>query len=411
MTATVRAAPVATLRAGGFTDLIAGIGEGAAARDREDVNPFEPIALLRAARVGAVTVPSADDPPASMRELLGLVVDLAEADPVVAHILRAHFWQVREILRLPESPARHALLEAVRSGRLIGNASSEAGNTAGASDYTTTLTRDRGHWRLDGRKAYCTGTLFSDLVAVWATVLEPPGATFEQADRVASVMVPTARAGITVLDDWDGMGQTRTGTGTTILDAVRVDDAEVLATRSNRGGERNAADAPYLQLYLQAVMAGILRTVVTDATALLRGRTRGFSHAPVAEPVHDPVLHETVGRIASTAWVAETAVLAAADTVEAADAAERRGTPDPELIAAASLAAAKVKVHVDETALAAASSLFAVGGASAASRARNLDRHWRNIRTLTLHNPTAYKAVAIGDHVVNDAPLPANAYF
>ena len=36
--------------------------------------------------------------------------------------------------------------------------------------------------------------------------------------------------------------------------------------------------------------------------------------------------------------------------------------------------------------------LLELGGASAASRQRNLDRHWRNIRTITLHNPVAYKA-------------------
>ena len=122
------------------------------------------------------------------------------------------------------------------------------------------------------------------------------------------------------------------------------------------------------------------------------------------------MLLETAGRIASTAWVAEAAVLAAAELVEPRTPPSGRRS-DPELTAAASLAASQVKVHVDEVALAAAASLFEVGGASAASRSRDLDRHWRNIRTLTLHNPTSYKAVAVGDHVVNGAPLPGNAYF
>ncbi|MCW2557600.1 MAG: acyl-CoA dehydrogenase, partial [Mycobacterium sp.] len=51
------------------------------------------------------------------------------------------------------------------------------------------------------------------------------------------------------------------------------------------------------------------------------------------------------------------------------------------------------------------------GGASASSRQRNLDRHWRNIRTITLHNPVAYKARVIGENLLHGTALPANAYF
>ena len=75
------------------------------------------------------------------------------------------------------------------------------------------------------------------------------------------------------------------------------------------------------------------------------------------------------------------------------------------------LRAAEAKVHVDAIALKASSHLFEVGSASAASRAKNLDRHWRAIRTLTLHNPTLYKAQAIGKYRVNQEPFPVNAYF
>lgn len=35
-----------------------------------------------------------------------------------------------------------------------------------------------------------------------------------------------------------------------------------------------------------------------------------------------------------------------------------------------------------------------------------LDRHWRNARTISVHNPAIYKARAIGDHLLNGAALP-----
>jgi hypothetical protein len=35
-----------------------------------------------------------------------------------------------------------------------------------------------------------------------------------------------------------------------------------------------------------------------------------------------------------------------------------------------------------------------------------LDRHWRNARTISVHNPAIQKARAIGDHLLNGADLP-----
>jgi alkylation response protein AidB-like acyl-CoA dehydrogenase len=72
----------------------------------------------------------------------------------------------------------------------------------------------------------------------------------------------------------------------------------------------------------------------------------------------------------------------------------------------ASVKAAQAKVMIDNIALQAATRLFEVGGASATRQSANLDRHWRNIRTIASHNPTVYKARAIGDYVVNGNELP-----
>jgi hypothetical protein len=47
----------------------------------------------------------------------------------------------------------------------------------------------------------------------------------------------------------------------------------------------------------------------------------------------------------------------------------------------------------------------------AGARTLNLDRHWRNIRTVSTHNPLAYKAYVAGDYAVNGAWPPANGYF
>jgi alkylation response protein AidB-like acyl-CoA dehydrogenase len=104
-------------------------------------------------------------------------------------------------------------------------------------------------------------------------------------------------------------------------------------------------------------------------------------------------------------------VLIAAERIDAAVASVVDGVPGAAAAAGASLAAAQAKVIVDELAPRAATLLFDVGGASATRQAHNLDRHWRNARTLASHNPTLYKARAIGDHTINGTALPANGFF
>jgi alkylation response protein AidB-like acyl-CoA dehydrogenase len=138
---------------------------------------------------------------------------------------------------------------------------------------------------------------------------------------------------------------------------------------------------------------------------------RSFSHAPTERPSDDPLLQRLLGELESTAYIAKAAVLDAADAIAAADASMRNGVPDAKLAIEAQLKSAKVKVHIDAVAPEAATRLLELGGASASSRKRNLDRHWRNIRTITLHNPVAYKARVIGQNLLHGTPVPSNAYF
>ena len=119
------------------------------------------------------------------------------------------------------------------------------------------------------------------------------------------------------------------------------------------------------------------------------------------------MLQQVVGEIASAAFAAESIVLAAADAQDRAAAAPE----DFALAHEGSVRAAQAKVVVDELAQRAASQLFDAGGSSAVRQSAGLDRHWRNIRTLASHNPTRYKARAVGDWLVNGTELPNSGFF
>jgi alkylation response protein AidB-like acyl-CoA dehydrogenase len=118
-----------------------------------------------------------------------------------------------------------------------------------------------------------------------------------------------------------------------------------------------------------------------------------------------------IGRLSSSTLAAEAVVLAAAEAQGLALDSANKGQIDFELAHRASLLSAQAKVFIDEIAPRAASLMYELGGASSTLRTTGLDEHWRNIVTLSAHNPAAFKARAIGDYLVNGTKLPANLYF
>ena len=393
-----------------WEELLGRIAAGAKDRDLNDENPFDEVAALKRAGFGTLRLPPEfGGPGVTVPQLFSAVIDVARADPVVAHIFRTHFWFTEERLRTAAAgdTASRQWLRKVAGGQLFGNAFSEKGsNAVGSLVFNTRLLPDpAGGYRLDGEKFYSTGTLFSDYLTVTATT---------DHDSVATVVVPADRTGVKLIDDWDGFGQRRTGTGTTVFKNVAVTGDEILADAPYDAPAAPSVQYASLQLFIHAVVAGILAGVVDDGVALLRSRDRSFSHAPTDRPTDDPLLQRLLGELSSTAFIAKAAVLDAAESIAVATASATStadGNPDAELAQHAQLKVAKVKVHLDAVAPDAATRLLELGGASAASRQKGLDRHWRNIRTITLHNPVAYKAVAIGANLLHDTPLPANAYF
>ncbi|MBW6253369.1 SfnB family sulfur acquisition oxidoreductase, partial [Pseudomonas aeruginosa] len=75
--------------------------------------------------------------------------------------------------------------------------------------------------------------------------------------------------------------------------------------------------------------------------------------------------------------------------------------PDAESVAAASIAVAEARALTTEVALLAGSKLIELGGSRACLAELGLDRHWRNARVHTLHDPVRWKYHAVGDYYLN----------
>ena len=68
-----------------------------------------------------------------------------------------------------------------------------------------------------------------------------------------------------MIDDWDGFGQRRTGTGTTIFKNVAVTSDEILADSPYDAEPVPTVQYASLQLFIHAVVAGILAASSTTA--------------------------------------------------------------------------------------------------------------------------------------------------
>ena len=84
--------------------------------------------------------------------------------------------------------------------------------------------------------------------------------------------------------------------------------------------------------------------------------------------------------------------------------------PTAATVAAAQLATAEAKVLSTELAVYAASKLFELAGTRSTLAAEALDRHWRNARTHTLHDPVRWKYAILGNHALNGVNPPLHAW-
>ncbi|WP_374439188.1 acyl-CoA dehydrogenase family protein [Pseudomonas panipatensis] len=380
-----------------FQPVFERIAESALQREQGRELPYQAVAWLREAGFGTLRVPREyGGLGVSLAQLFSLVRLLGAADSNLPQIFRAHFGFVEGRLNDDDEDSRRYWFPRIVGGELFGAAMAERSEVTGNS---VTLSRVDQHWLLDGEKYYCTGTLYADWIAVSA----------KDGDQHVAVAVPTDAAGVTRLDDWDGFGQRLTGSGTTRFAQVRVEEQQVFRRFDLSEVHSDSYISAFYQQVHLATLAGIAQAVLRDAVAFVQGRTRAFGIPGQSSPRHDPLVQRVVGRLSSLAFSAQALVDAVSATLERAWQAHRAGQASRELYAQADIHAYQAQQIVLPQVLEAASLLFEVGGASATSSARRLDRHWRNARTLASHNPAILREAYLGDYYLNGT-IPSDTW-
>ncbi|AUH68989.1 MULTISPECIES: acyl-CoA dehydrogenase family protein [Gordonia] len=360
----------------------------AAERDRANKPPLAEIELLREADLLQVGEPveyggSGLDYSQSQQ----LTRRVARGDTSIAHLLGYHYAQQRiphlfgTADQADELSRRNAQFKPFWGG---------VQNPRGASGLT--LTRDGSGFRLDGRRTFASGAGVADQLSV----------TAELDGDLVFLSIPARREGFTPLNDWDNIGQRLTDSGGVVFDGVRIERSEILGEDPLTGRVPSAYQTlvtPHWQLAFVNFYIGTAEGALEEALDWTRLHASPWETSGLESATDDPYILELVGALRSEVTAAALLADHAGEALQSALDIGPDLTPDQR--AEAAIAIAEAKYVTTKVSLDVASRLFEIQGARATTTSYGFDRHWRNLRTHTVHDPVAYKAREVGDWTLN----------
>ncbi|HDR9133135.1 acyl-CoA dehydrogenase family protein [Burkholderia vietnamiensis] len=257
-----------------------------------------------------------------------------------------------------------------------------------------------GGYRLDGVKGFCSGTRGSQRMTVSA---HDPAT-----GRPVFGVVPTARDGITVNDDWDPIGQRQTDSGSVQFDGVRLAPDEVLHRSETPPTPHATLRTLVSQLVLTNLFVGLAQGALAEARDYVLTHGRPWIHAGVAQAGDDPYTLQRFGEMHVQAVAA--ASLADRAALDLQRAWTLRDALSANQRAEVAIAVSNAKIVAQRAALANGEALFDACGARATAASLGLDRFWRNARTHTLHDPLDYRLRDVGKFALTGELPQASLY-
>lgn len=357
----------------------------AVAKDSAGQHLNEEVEKLKESGILAATVPQRlggpETQPTDIAEIFRL---LGTADGSFAQIPQSHFVFSRWLFSGEKPEEEDKWAQRLLDGALIANAQAELGEP-------TLLHKDGEHFLLKGEKHFCTGSIHADYLAI--TARKPGDDT-----QTLGVFLPADSPGVKTIDDWNGLGQRLSGSGT-----VRLNDVE--CTNSDIYTFDAALQLPtygsFAQLLHLGIDVGLLDAALNDAFSHLNSRTWP---EPYNDSPSDTLTYHLAGELQAQRFAANASLEKAAAAVEAA-------WNDEATNEEAALAVAAAKTIVSSASVDIASRAYELLGTAVATGSDPFVRYWKNLRTHTLHERRRDKLAAVGRAVVTGQPPQLSTKF
>lgn len=340
--------------------------------------PSEAMAALHAAGLNALYIPKASGglgfaPTAVLPQVL-MQIELASWCSSTAQVFASHCAVQRYMGMLGSDTLKAFFYKEAVDGRYFASFGAEA--NADKFAIKSTLERVDSDYRLNGRKHFATSSTGSSW-AFWVSVTP-------EAELIMPI-VDLRAPGVTIIDNWMGVGQRGTGSGVVVAEDVAVPADHVL--RSDHPAFRMVLIENAVHLNLAAIYVGIGLGAYRAALSYVREKAKPWRGVDSA--AQDPFLRLRVADMAVKINAARQLVINAARVYETF-----AQTPDADPLTA--VAVAQAKVMATEASLEVTSGIFQIMGASSATSAHGFDRYFRDARTLTLHDPVDRRRELIG---------------
>lgn len=330
---------------------------------------------------------------ASWSETLGVVREFAKVDSSIAHVFGFQHLMLATV-RLFARPDQWQpwFEQTARKNWFWGNALNPLD--------TRTVVKTFDGWReFSGKKSFCSGASDSEMLIASAIDESANG-------KLLIAAIPSGRTGITLHGDWDNMGQRQTDSGSATFERVRVEENELLLDPGPLSTPFACLRPLIAQLHFSHIFLGIAEGALEEARHYTLKEARPWFRSKAQHVSEDPYILRHFGEF----WVGLEGVrLLVERAAEQLDEAWHKGHAlGAEERAQLALSIATAKVAAVRTGLDICSRLFEVTGARATHASLRLDRHWRNLRTQSLHDPVDYKLQELGEWALSRTrPAPS----
>ena len=375
-------------------DLGAEFAVEAAERDRERRLPAKELDRFSGSGLWGITVPKAyGGAGVSFATLAEAIAIISAADPNLGQLPQNHLAALDAIRVTASENQKRLWFGRVLQGYRLGNAFSEA-NSKHVGAFETTVRRDGDGYVVNGEKFYATGALFAHFIHI--------GALNENGD-VHLAIAPRDAPGLTIIDSWSGFGQRTTASGNVRIENVRVGPEALIP--AYLGGLHPSSNGSVSQIIQAAVDAGIARGAIEETIRFVRNHVRPWIDSGQQHGYEDVFTIAAIGDLEVKLHAAEALLARAGHAIDAI-----LNQPTQDAVADVSVLVAEAKVLTTEIAILATNKLHELGGTRTTLAQHNLDRHWRNARMHTLHDPVRWKYFHVGNHLLNGVAPPRHAW-
>lgn len=362
--------------------------------DSQGRYPEESIALLREAGLLAVALPASAGGLGFGQQVhfavyFDLIARLSQACSNTAQIFSAHCNALLTIQQLgrPGQIEQYAPF-IINEGLLfcfVGSEPSdkfdEKGNRVSFSSFAQ---RTACGWEMTARKSFATGSPGAKWGLIHCQDQQDSG---PEGWLLVAVDLDADR--VTVIDDWDNIGQRATASGKIQVEALPLLERDIIGgagavPKTNRLG-------PLYQLTFGALLTGIAQGALAFTIEYLKHQRRPTSG--FASAAHEPFNQLRIADDTITVAALEALLSKAAGLLDA----HYRDEP---VFSETVTAIYQLKVMASRASVEIPSNMFNLLGATGTTKSLAADRFWRNGRTLSLHDSIDKQRSLIGQYVL-----------